>query len=454
MTGAPWPERSERPSGEGAVAGLAAKLRGLLGPDRVSVDRAARAAASADWARLSPILSARLPAGLADVVARPYTRDELAATVGLAHRHRVPVTVRGDGSGEQGQAIPLHNGLVIDATGMDRVLAVGEGWMRVEAGAAFARMEAVARETGQELAMLPATAGSTIGGFLAGGFGGVGSIEYGSARDGYVLALDVLPCLDEPAPVTVEGEAAAPFVHAYGTTGVISTATVRLAPARTRVALFASFPASPGSWRAAAEAGLRLMAATPRPRLLSIDEPGLVQTFGNDPHLSPWRHSLRAVLDPDLLPEAEHVIREAGGVVDTVRPRGAAFLASLAFGHVTHRARKARPELCHLRVSGTALIDRAEEVRAVLPETLIHLDGFRVRGAPGYAGTLLTPFHGVVELYGGVSRLRELGVEVGDPHTWMLSGDVAALTATARRYDPDGLLNPGKLPGVRRNSGP
>jgi FAD/FMN-containing dehydrogenase len=447
------PENSARPEQPLAsdtvhAAALAGDLRRLLGGKRVSVEEAARATASADWAHMSPILSARLPAGLADVVAWPAGPDDLAAAVGLAHRHGVPVTVRGKGTGNYGQAIPLHNGLVIDTGDMDRILEVGDGWMRAEAGATFVRMEAAARETGQELAMLPSTVGSTIGGFIAGGAGGTGSIEHGANWEGFVLALDVVPCADEPASVPVEGTAAVPFIHAYGTTGVIATATVRLAPARDWVALFASFPPSERAFEVAGAAGRRLMDATPRPRLLSIDEPGLVSTFGNDPDLSPWRYSLRAILDRAQLPAAEAAIKAAGGILDSIRPRGANYLTSLSFNHVTHRARKARPELCHLQVGGEALVDRAAEVHEVMPETLVHLDGFRVNGALGYVGMLMAPFHGPIALYQGVAELRALGVSVTDPHTWILSGDLAPLHATAATFDPDGLLNPGKLPGL------
>jgi FAD/FMN-containing dehydrogenase len=442
--------RSENAATSGTVkaAALAGDLRRLLGGERVSVTEAARVTASADWAHMSPILSARLPAGLADVVAWPVDPAGLAAAVGLAHRHRVPVTVRGKGTGNYGQAIPLHDGLVIDTSDMDGILEVGDGWMRAEAGATFVRMEAAARETGQELAMLPSTAGSTIGGFIAGGAGGTGSIEHGSNSEGFVMALDVVPCLDDPVPVAVEGAGTVPFIHAYGTTGVVATATVRLAPARDWVALFASFPASETAFQTAAAVGRRLMDAVPRPRLLSVDEPGLVATFGNDPHLSPWRHSVRAILDRAQLPAAEAAVKAGGGTVDSVRPRGAGYLTSLSFNHVTHRARKARPELCHLQVKGDALVDRSPEVREVMPGTLLHLDGFRIDGAPGYVGMLLAPFHGAIALYQGVAALRDLGVEISDPHTWTLSGDLTRLHATASEFDPEALLNPGKLPGV------
>jgi hypothetical protein len=89
------------------------------------------------------------------------------------------------------------------------------------------------------------------------------------------------------------------------------------------------------------------------------------------------------------------------------------------------------------------LTDRAEDVRAALPGALLHLDAVR----DGFAGLLLTPFGGVDALYDSAERLRALGLNVVDPHTWLVDGDaLAAVRERAARVDPAGLLNPGKLP--------
>ena len=428
-----------------AAGALAADLAGALGATAVATDLSARRAASTDWSHLSPILSARRPAALADVVAYPRTPAEVATAVRLAYRHRVPVTCRGRGTGNYGQALPLRGGLVIETTRCDRVLEVGEGWARVEAGASFVAVEAAARRRGQELAIMPSTVGSTVGGFIAGGAGGIGSIEHGWIWEGYVRALEAVPCTEDAAPVTLTGEDCRPLVHAYGVSGVIVTATVALAPARDWTALLAAFPEE----GAALAAARQLLHLEPPPRLVSLDEPGIVATYPPDPAMPPGQYSLRATIDRSVEQAARAAVAGHGGAVTAVRPRGAGYLASLAFNHVTYRARKARPELCHLQVGGSALVTRAEEARAVLPGALLHLDGFRVRPGPGgrgFVGLLLCPFPGTRELYAAVARLRALGIHVTDPHTWLLGGDLDGVRAAARRMDPEGLLNPGKLP--------
>src|SRR5437879_514446 len=92
-----------------ALSALVDDLTALLGADAVTEELDARRAASTDWAHMSPILSARLPAGLADVVAYPAEPEQIAATVHLAHHYGIPVTPRGRGTGNYGQGIPLQD---------------------------------------------------------------------------------------------------------------------------------------------------------------------------------------------------------------------------------------------------------------------------------------------------------------------------------------------------------
>ncbi len=88
---------------------------------------------------------------------------------------------------------------------------------------------------------VPSTAQSTIGGFLSGGSGGTGSIAHGSNWQGFVTALDIaLPGEDEL--VHVEGDAAQPFVHTYGTAGVIAGQPSGSSRCRTGAPFYATFP--------------------------------------------------------------------------------------------------------------------------------------------------------------------------------------------------------------------
>jgi hypothetical protein len=93
-------------------------------------------------------------------------------------------------------------------------------------------------------------------------------------------------------------------------------------------------------------------------------------------------------------------------------------------------------------------------VKAALPGALLHLDGLRTIFDPSqpdrgraFGGLLFAPFRDPATLYEGLTRLEELGVHVVDPHTWLLGGPALPdIRTIAAKNDPDGLLNPGKLP--------
>ncbi|ONH30407.1 dehydrogenase [Pseudofrankia asymbiotica] len=426
---------------------LAFELTRLLGEDAVSRDEATRMTASTDWAHMSPVLRPMLPGGVADIVVRPPDAEGIAVAVGAAHRHRVPVTVRGQGTGNYGQGIPLFGGLVIDTSQATKVLAVEDGWITAEAGASFVLMEKAALATGQELAIMPSTVGSTIGGFIAGGAGGTGSIANGAVWDGYIRSLRVVPCTDDAIPVDVPYPDNMAQSHAFGVSGVIATATVALRPARRWTALFASFPELDG----AVAAGEELFGLDPTPRLLSLDEAGVVATYRPaDPAMPADRLSVRGIVTEESVPAATAIVERHGGRVDAVRPKGPALVTSLSYNHTTYRVRKLRPELTHLQCGGPGLTRRRAEVAAVAPDTLIHLEGFLnpATGVQHWAGMLFLRFEDVETLYDRMARLAEVEVYVNDPHTWVLHNRVDMIRAAAERFDPDGLLNPGKLPAV------
>ncbi|HEY6497310.1 MAG TPA: FAD-binding oxidoreductase [Trebonia sp.] len=442
FTRATLPEVTPIPST--TIESLAADLAAELGPDAVLTDEAARLLASTDWAHMSPVLEPILPGGVADVVIRPGNAEGIAAAVGAAHRHRVPVTVRGQGTGNYGQAIPLYGGLVIDTSRANRVISVGDGEITAEAGASFVMMEKAARATGQELSILPSTVGSTIGGFIAGGSGGTGSIANGAIWDGYLRSLLVVPCTDDATPVEVPFPENTAMAHAFGVSGVIAEATVELRPASTWTGLFASFP----DLSSAVAAGEALFDLEPTPRLLSLDEAGIVATYRpRDAAMPADRASVRGIVTVESVPAATAIVERHGGRVDAVRPKGPALIASMSYNHTTYRVRKLRPELTHLQCGGPGLTRRRAEVGSVVPESLLHLEGFRMARGRDWAGMLFLRYDGPDALYRQMAELAEVEVYVDDPHTWVLHHlRLDGVREAARKFDPDGLLNPGKLP--------
>jgi FAD/FMN-containing dehydrogenase len=419
-------------------------LASRLGADRVALDEPSRLESSRDHAWLSPVLTAAIPDdAVADAVVRPRSAEELATVLAIAFEHGVAVTPRGKGTGNYGQAVPLAGGLVLDTAAVDGVIDVSDGWIDAYVGTSFTRLEAAARATGQELAMFPSTTGSMLGGFLSGGAGGTGSVENGMLWEGFVDGLTVLPCWDEPELIELDAARAAPYLHSYGTTGVMVAARVALRPARRWTALFASFP----TLAAAAAAGERMLELETRPRNLSIDDAKLTELLGPHPAMPAGRVSLRAVISEPTVHFAGRAVAAEGGVVEGVLPQAVSLCVSLSYNHVTLRAKRALPDACHIQIGGRVVIEQHQEICAMLPDGMVHLDAMSIDGAVGYGGLHLSRFVDRRRLYEGMDDLRSRGARVVDPHTWALGGHGAndATVAVAVANDPQGLLNPGKL---------
>jgi FAD/FMN-containing dehydrogenase len=95
---------------------------------------------------------------------------------------------------------------------------------------------------------------------------------------------------------------------------------------------------------------------------------------------------------------------------------------------------------------GPGLTRRRADVAAVVRDSLIHLEGFRTAQGRDWVSMLFLRYDGADALYEQMARLADVEVYVDDPHTWVLHhGRVDLIREAAARFDPDGLLNPGKL---------
>ena len=68
----------------------------------------------------SPRLKAELENVTADLVVSPRTQDEVVTVLRAAYAHEVPITPRGAGTGNYGQAMPLSGGAMLDLMSLDR----------------------------------------------------------------------------------------------------------------------------------------------------------------------------------------------------------------------------------------------------------------------------------------------------------------------------------------------
>jgi FAD/FMN-containing dehydrogenase len=214
---------------------LATDLSEVLGDRmRVLTEPAVLDRLSHDFYWYSPVLRPLLVNKNGDVAVQPVSADEISAVLRYAGERDVPVTVRGAGTGNYGQCVPLHGGIVLDLSLMDKLEEITPDGVAVcQPGLRLGALETEARKRGWELRMYPSTlVKASVGGFLGGGSGGIGSVAHGNLRDfDNVRAFELVTMEDPPRMVLHQGPAVHEILYAWGTNGVLTRIWFALTPA-------------------------------------------------------------------------------------------------------------------------------------------------------------------------------------------------------------------------------
>src|ERR1700751_5511507 len=130
--------------------GIAAALSQLIAdPGRVFTAPAVLDRLSHDFYWYSPILRPQLAGKMGDVAVQPVSVEEVLGVMRFAGRHQVPVTVRGAGTGNYGQCVPLQGGIVLDLSLMDRLEQItADGVAVCQPGLRLGVLETEARKQG------------------------------------------------------------------------------------------------------------------------------------------------------------------------------------------------------------------------------------------------------------------------------------------------------------------
>jgi FAD/FMN-containing dehydrogenase len=444
-----------------------AAFRRDIGPVAVADDAATVKLKSRDFFWFSPILKPLLDDKRADLIISPKTRDEVVRVAAAAARHHMPLTIRGGGTGNYGQAVPLHGGAVLDLTGLDRVVRIGQGVGRFEAGARLLDIDRALRPERWELRFHPSTRKqATLGGFIAGGAAGCGSCSWGQIADrGAVLAAEVVTVEETPQVRELSGSDVLKVIHAYGVNGIVTEVEVPLAPWQPWAERAAAF-ATLGD---AARFGLALAAAEGvAKKEISIFDRRIPPYFKRLAPLVPEGAALAIVMvaEPQAAVLAELVAEHRGRIVyerSAAEAERAAFdgegtmppLYEYAWNHTTLHALRADPGFTYLQVrlpagDEVAAIERMEA--AFGDELLLHLEYQRRFGRVFVSALPLVRFSTAERLAALMAEVESLGGAVSNPHSYVL--DHAGWKRTdapqaefKRIADPHGLLNPGKLKG-------
>lgn len=447
-------------------------LREQLGSRRVATDDSARFAASFDASKIS-----FMPAA----VIKPARAEDVGVVLGLANRHRVPVTVRGRGTTLMGSAAPVRGGWVIDLLGLNRIrIDAVAGLAHVQCGAKVAEIQRSAAEAGWFYPPDPSSKEyCTIGGNIACNAGGMHGGKYGVTRDFVVALQGYLPTGEYVEWGTATKKFAAGFnlrdlwIGSEGMLGVVTGAVLKLIPQpAARWTLLTSFRDE----KHAIDAILRLFQQRVQPAICEFLDRESVRCAES---------AMKTTIFPGQAGRPVILLEFAGGTaeVQEQKVQALAWAKAHAAGHRAARTRDEAEELWAVRrkcsgamfelgdaklnedvvlpmgayVKFFAFLDRLKRTSRLhiptfghLADGNLHVNIMYHRAVPAEARAAETAVEAlmrtVVRLGGAISGEHGIGL-AKTPFLRIQHGpaEVRAMQAVKRALDPKGILNPGKM---------
>ena len=452
----------------GDFAGALAALARALGDIPHTGDADVLAAKSRDYFWFSPILKEELEGLTADLVVSPRTQDEAVHVASLAATHRIPLTARGRGTGNFGQAVPLAGGVVLDMSAVNRMLWVGGAGRgaaaRAEAGILVEAFDTATRGRGWELRMHPSTKRmATLGGFIAGGHAGVGSVNYGILRDrGNILGLKLATIEETPRILEIRGDEIATVHHAYGVNGIILEVEMPLAPACAWRDVIVTFPdfmqAARFGWAFAVADGVIKKLVSPISWNLARHFQALRAA------IPAGHHAVLGMVAAESIEAFTDLCRESGGTFAFNHAEGEFNerpIYEYTWGHTTLQVLAADPSVTYL-ICIFRGADPLDQVRLIHErhgeEAPLHLEFKRINGQIAVEGIPVLRYENSQQIERLSHAFEDLGVKIANPHTYFLQNggmhriDEAQI-AFKRATDPHGLMNPGKIAGFDEIAG-
>ena len=450
---------------------LESVLRACLGADGLLTDPAECLAYGYDNSRRQAMPAA---------VALPTTTVQVQTLVRVCREHGCPIVARGRGTNTTGASVPIAGGLVVSFERMNRILDIrpGDRVAVVEPGVLNGDLQTALREHGLFWPPDPTSAAySTIGGNLACNAGGPRAVKYGASRDNVLSLIAVTGTGDSIRCGAPTSKGATGFdlsrllIGSEGTLGLIVQATLRLTPLAAQRRALRALYRDVGS---ASAAVARLMAQPITPSMLEFMDGECVRLA-------------REVGGADL-PEAGALLMiEADGdaavldiAIETLT-RAAQGDGCLGVRHATDEiererlwaARKALSPALRTIAPGkinedvvvpvSRIPDLVARVRAIADSQALKIVCFGHAGNgnlhvnilydPADAGeaaraeaALASIFEATLSLDGQLSGEHGIGLAKRDFMARAIEpATMALMRAIKRDFDPDGILNPGKL---------
>lgn len=454
-------------------ASIAHDLTQIVGADHVRADETTRAAYGQDALR-----QGHPP----DLVVFPGSTGDVAAIVRVCNGARVPLVVRGAGTGYTGGAVPTRGGVLLTMERLNRILDIDELNLLavVQPHVITGDLQRAVERVGLFYPPDPASLDRcSIGGNIAECAGGPRAFKYGTTKR-YVLALEaVLPT----GEIVRTGSKAVKNVVGYdltqllvgseGTLAVVTEITLRLIPLPpARATVLALFAGIRGGVDAVTEL-LRRRVVPATIELMDADSLSAVRQYSGK-EIAPAGTGAALLVDVDGMRSA--VEEEATLVADACRAAGATLVSRSANEAERDRLWHAR-RLLSESLQATGLIKFNHDVvvpRGRVPDLFDVIERLKVDyglriAAFGHAGdgnihvNLMVDrtdvaqlarakvaervlFERVVALEGSISGEHGIGFAKAPYIGLELSADTIALMKRIKSaFDPYGILNPGKL---------
>jgi FAD/FMN-containing dehydrogenase len=416
---------------------------------------------SLDYYHFSPLLYSQLKDKRANLVIRPIAEAEVLQVAQACVNYRIPLTVRGAGTGNYGQCIPLKGGVVLDLSQMNQIKWLRSGIAGVEPGVKMAAFDKQARAIGWELRIAPSTyRTATIGGFIGGGSVGMGSITYGQLKDrGNLRRVRLVTMEEQPQVLELTGDEVQKVIHGYGTTGIITELEIPLAPAYPWQEIIVVFD----DFITAAKFGQALSNSDGIiKKLVSIHSSPIPNYFtALQPYLPQGKHCALLMVSEYDVASLQNLVAEYGATITysktaTEAAKGTSLL-EFTWNHTTLHARNVDPNFTYLQTFYFTIEKVLQMYEYFGEEIAIHLEFLKAGGQAVPGGLQLFRFTTVERLQEIITYHEQNGAFIANPHVYTIEdgGDKQIdrkKVAFKQQIDPYGLLNPRKMRGFEEKN--
>ena len=417
-----------------------------------------------------------------DMVVLPGSTQDISAIAKLCNEERVPLVVRGGGTGYTGGAVPRHGGLVMSLERLNRILEIDELNLlaRVQPNVITGDLQDAVEGVGLFYPPDPASLRqSALGGNVAECAGGPRAFKYGTTRR-YVLALEaVLPT----GEIIHTGSKAVKNVVGYdltqlligseGTLAIMTEITLRLIPKPpARATLLAEF----GDISHAVNAVTRLIERRVVPAAVELIDADSLNALADHAGRAIATPGAGAVLIVEVDGRPEAVGPELSLVDDACRATGALVVRRAAseaeredIWHLRRELSAALKQISPVKLNNDVVVPRGRVpqlfalVKKLRQESGLPIASFGHAGDGNIHVNIMVPpgddaamerarraerrlFEGVVSLEGSISGEHGIGFTKAAYLGLELSAEEIALMKRVKAaFDPNGILNPGKI---------